>query len=100
MKVKAANGFARILKAEGMLWVSCDPTNHVNNALGEERVSILMMGEERFTMAVPTASRASREYFAGVTDKGVCSVNHADNPPCSGGGVRGRHDSPGVRTSE
>jgi len=38
MKVKAANGVARILKAEGVPWVSCYPTNHVNNALGEEGV--------------------------------------------------------------
>ena len=44
MKVKAANGLARILKAEGVPWVSCFPTNHVNNALGEEGVPILMMG--------------------------------------------------------
>ena len=52
MKIKAANGFARILKAEGIPWVSCYPTNHVNNALGEEGVPILMMGEERFAVAV------------------------------------------------
>ena len=52
MKVKAANGFARILKSEGIPWVSCYPTNHVNNALGEEGVPILMMGEERFAVAV------------------------------------------------
>src|SRR6058998_912677 len=52
MKVKAANGFARALKAEGIPWVSCYPTNHVNNALGEEGVPILMMGEERFAVAV------------------------------------------------
>ena len=45
MKIKAANGVARILKAEGIPWVSCYPTNHVNNALGEEGVRILMMGE-------------------------------------------------------
>ena len=52
MKIKAANGVARILKAEGVPWVSCYPTNHVNNALGEEGVRILMMGEERFAVAV------------------------------------------------
>jgi acetolactate synthase-1/2/3 large subunit len=55
MKVKAANGVARILKAEGVPWVSCYPTNHVNNALGEEGVPILMMGEERFAVAVADA---------------------------------------------
>jgi len=70
MKVKAANGVARILKAEGIPWVSCYPTNHVNNALGEEGVSILMMGEERFAVAVADA-------FSRVTcgkQIGVCTV--------------------------
>src|SRR6266536_2663861 len=70
MKVKAANGFARALKAEGIPWVSCYPTNHVNNALGEEGVPILMMGEERFAVAVADA-------FSRVTSGkqiGVCTV--------------------------
>src|SRR5439155_15349503 len=70
MKVKAANGLARILKAEGVPWVSCYPTNHVNNALGEEGVPILMMGEERFAVAVADA-------FSRVTQGnriGVCTV--------------------------
>ena len=70
MKIKAANGFARILKAEGIPWVSCYPTNHVNNALGEEGVPILMMGEERFAVAVADG-------FSRVTcgkQIGVCTV--------------------------
>src|SRR3954464_1827274 len=70
MKIKAANGFARILKAEGIPWVSCYPTNHVNNALGEEGVPILMMGEERFAVAVADA-------FSRVTQGkqiGTCTV--------------------------
>src|SRR5262245_2776395 len=70
MKVKAANGFARILKAEGIPWVSCYPTNHVNNALGEEGVRILMMGEERFAVAVADA-------FSRVTSGkqiGACTI--------------------------
>src|SRR5215468_2286393 len=70
MKVKAANGFARILKSEGIPWVSCYPTNHVNNALGEEGVPILMMGEERFAVAVADG-------FSRVTcgkQIGVCTV--------------------------
>jgi acetolactate synthase-1/2/3 large subunit len=70
MKVKAANGFARILKTEGVPWVSCYPTNHVNNALGEEGVPILMMGEERFAVAVADG-------FSRVTcgkQIGVCTV--------------------------
>jgi acetolactate synthase-1/2/3 large subunit len=70
MMVKAANGLARILKAEGVPWVSCFPTSHVNNALGEEDVRILMMGEERFAVAVADA-------FSRVTcgkQIGVCTV--------------------------
>jgi acetolactate synthase-1/2/3 large subunit len=70
MRVKAANGLARMLKAEGIPWVSCYPTNHVNNALGEEGVPILMMGEERFAVAVADA-------FSRVTcgrQIGVCTV--------------------------
>ncbi len=70
MRIKAANGVARILKAEGIPWVSCYPTNHVNNALGEEGVPILMMGEERFAVAVADA-------FSRVTSGkqiGVCTV--------------------------
>jgi len=70
MKVKATNGFARILKAEGIPWVSCYPTSPVNNALGEEGVPILMMGEERFAVAVADA-------FSRVTNGkqiGVCTV--------------------------
>jgi acetolactate synthase-1/2/3 large subunit len=70
MKVKAVNGFARILKAEGIPWVSCYPTSPVNNALGEEGVPILMMGEERFAVAVADA-------FSRVTcgrQIGACTV--------------------------
>jgi thiamine pyrophosphate-dependent acetolactate synthase large subunit-like protein len=70
MKIKAANGVARILKSEGVPWVSCYPTSHVNNALGEEGVRILMMGEERFAVGVADA-------FSRVTcgrQIGVCTV--------------------------
>ena len=70
MKVKAENGLARILKAEGIPWVSCYPTSPVNNALGEEGVPILMMGEERFAVAVADA-------YSRVTNGkqiGACTV--------------------------
>ena len=67
MKIKAANGVARILKSEGVQWVSTFPTNHVNNALGEEGMRILMMGEERFAVAVADAySRVSCGKKIGV----------------------------------
>jgi thiamine pyrophosphate-dependent acetolactate synthase large subunit-like protein len=70
MKIQAVNGIARILKAEGIPWVSCYPTSPVNNALGEEGVPILMMGEERFAVAVADA-------FSRVTSGkqiGACTV--------------------------
>jgi len=70
MKIQAVNGIARILKAEGIPWVSCYPTSPVNNALGEEGVPILMMGEERFAVAVADA-------FSRVTcgkQIGACTV--------------------------
>jgi acetolactate synthase I/II/III large subunit len=70
MKVKAAQGLARILKAEGVPWVACYPTNHVNNALGEEDVPILMMREERYAVAVADAfSRVT-----GGKQVGVCTI--------------------------
>src|SRR5256712_8908889 len=70
MKVKAAQGLARILKAEGVPWVACYPTNHVNNALGEEDVPILMMREERYAVAVADAfSRVT-----GGQQIGVCTI--------------------------
>ncbi|HEY7676735.1 MAG TPA: thiamine pyrophosphate-dependent enzyme [Candidatus Methylomirabilis sp.] len=70
MRLKAANGLARALKAEGVSWVSCYPTNHVNNALGEEGVPLYMMGEERFAVALADA-------FSRVTcgrQIGVCTI--------------------------
>jgi thiamine pyrophosphate-dependent acetolactate synthase large subunit-like protein len=70
MKVKAAQGLARILKAEGVPWVACYPTNHVNNALGAEGVPILMMREERYAVAVADAfSRVT-----GGKQIGVCTL--------------------------
>ena len=70
MKVKAAQGLARILKAEGVPWVACYPTNHVNNALGAEDVPILMMREERYAVAV--ADSFSR--VTGGQQIGVCTI--------------------------
>jgi len=66
-KVQAANGLVRCLKAEGVPWVACYPTNHVNNALGQEGVPIVMMGEERFAVAVADAySRVTQGKQIGV----------------------------------
>jgi len=70
MRIAAANGLARILKAEGVPWVSTFPVCNVNNALGQEGVPILMMRDERYAVAVADA-------FSRVTGGkrvGVCSV--------------------------
>ena len=66
-KVKAANGLVRCLQKEGVPWVACYPTNHVNNALGQEGLPIVMMGEERFAVAVADAySRVTQGKGIGV----------------------------------
>jgi len=56
MKVKAANGLVRALKQEGVDWVSVYPTNHVNNAMGEEGMPMIMVGEERHAVALADAT--------------------------------------------
>ena len=70
MKVKAPNGIARILKAEGVSWVSTFPTCGVNNALGEEGVPIMMMRDERYAVAI--ADAFSR--ITGGKQIGVCTL--------------------------
>jgi len=75
MKVKAANGLARILEAEGTPWVSTFPSCGVNNALGQEGIPIIMMRDERYAVAVADA-------FSRVTGGkkiGVCTVMGAVN---------------------
>ena len=70
MRIRAANGLARILKAEGVEWVSTFPTCGVNNALGHEGIRLLMMRDERYAVAVADA-------FSRITGRkkiGVCTV--------------------------
>ncbi len=70
MKVTAAVGLARILKMEGVPWVSTFPVCNVNNALGQEGVPIIMMRDERYAVALADA-------FSRVTNgrkNGVCTV--------------------------
>ncbi len=76
MKITAAQGLARILKAEGIPWVSSFPTCNVNNTLGEEGVPLIMMRDERYAVAVADA-------FSRVTNGkqiGVCTVMGSLNP--------------------
>lgn len=111
MKVKAENGLVRILKAEGVEWVSTFPTNVINNACGEEGVPNLMMRTERFAAAVADGfSRVSNGRRFGVCSVmggvnaaglqmayGAIAQAYEDSTPilCIAGGV-----PPGVRGRE
>jgi thiamine pyrophosphate-dependent acetolactate synthase large subunit-like protein len=55
MTIDAATGIARILKQEGVDWVSTFPVCRVNNALGKEGVPMLMMRDDRYAVAVADA---------------------------------------------
>ncbi|MFO7918832.1 MAG: thiamine pyrophosphate-binding protein [Anaerolineae bacterium] len=76
MTISAARGVARILKAEATEWVSTFPVCCVNNALGQEGVSMIMMRDERYAVAV--ADAFSR--LTGGKKIGVCTVMGALNP--------------------
>jgi thiamine pyrophosphate-dependent acetolactate synthase large subunit-like protein len=76
MQISAANGLARILKAEGITQVATFPVCSVNNALGQEGVPILMMRDERYAVAV--ADALSR--VTGGKQIGVCTVMGGTNP--------------------
>jgi thiamine pyrophosphate-dependent acetolactate synthase large subunit-like protein len=76
MQVSAARGMARILKAEGVSWVSTFPVCSVNNALGQEGIPIVMMRDERYAVAV--ADALSR--VTGGKQIGVCTVMGGTNP--------------------
>ncbi|MBN1400179.1 MAG: hypothetical protein JXA74_05040 [Anaerolineae bacterium] len=76
MQVNAANGMARILKAEGVEWVSTFPVCCLNNALGQEGVPMMMMRDERY--AVGVADAYSR--VTGGKKIGVCTVMGGINP--------------------
>ena len=75
MKVNAANGLVRILKKEGVGWVSTFPTHVFGNACGEEGVKNFMVRDERYAVAVADG-------FSRVSDGkafGVCSVMGGSN---------------------
>lgn len=55
MTIDAATGIARILKQEGVEWVSTFPVCRVNNALGRENVPMVMMRDDRYAIAVADA---------------------------------------------
>ena len=55
MTIDVATGIARILKQEGVEWVSTFPVCRVNNALGREGIPIVMMRDDRYAVALADA---------------------------------------------
>lgn len=76
MAIQAATMLARILKREGVEWVTTFPVCCVNNALGQEGIPMIMMRDERYAVAVADA-------YSRVTNGakiGVCTVMGGLNP--------------------
>ena len=55
MTINVATGIARILKQEGIEWVSTFPVCNVNNALGQEGIPMVMMRDDRYAVALADA---------------------------------------------
>ncbi len=55
MITDVASGIARILRQEGIEWVSTFPVCRVNNALGREGIPIVMMRDDRYAVALADA---------------------------------------------
>src|SRR4051812_14262028 len=75
MTIDVATGIVRILKQEGVGWVSTFPVCRVNNALGREGVPMLMMRDDRYAVAV--ADAFSR--ITAGTRIGVCTFQGGVN---------------------
>jgi acetolactate synthase-1/2/3 large subunit len=75
MKIDVATGIARILKQEGVDWVSTFPVCRVNNALGREGMPMLMLRDDRYAVAV--ADAFSR--ITAGTRIGVCTFQGGVN---------------------
>src|ERR1700682_5182487 len=75
MTIDVATGIVRILKEEGVDWVSTFPVCRVNNALGREGVPMLMMRDDRYAVAV--ADAFSR--ITAGTRIGVCTFQGGVN---------------------
>jgi hypothetical protein len=65
MTIDVATGIARILRQEGVGWVSTFPVCRVNNALGREGVPMPMMRDDRYAGAVADAFAGYEPGFWG-----------------------------------
>jgi len=68
--IDVETGMVRILKQEGVEWVSTFPVCKINNALGREGVRLIMTRDDRYAVAV--ADAYSR--ITGGSPIGVCTV--------------------------
>ena len=75
MTIDVGTGIARILKQEGVEWVSTFPVCRVNNALGREGMPMVMMRDDRYAVALADA-------FSRITagaKNGVCTFQGGVN---------------------
>src|ERR1700750_321069 len=70
---------SRILKEEGVGWVSTFPVCRVNNALGREGVPMLMMRDDRYAVAVADAFSRISAGSQGAPRIGVCTFQGGVN---------------------
>ncbi|PKB80032.1 MAG: hypothetical protein BZY88_10300 [SAR202 cluster bacterium Io17-Chloro-G9] len=75
MITDVASGIARILKQEGIEWVSTFPVCKVNNAFGHEGLEFVMMRDDRYAVALADAS--SR--ISAGSKIGVCTFQGGVN---------------------
>ncbi len=79
MTIDVATGICRILKEEGVDWVSTFPVCRVNNALGREGVPMLMMRDDRYAVAVADAFSRITAGSQGGSRIGVCTFQGGVN---------------------
>src|SRR5215831_6871768 len=79
MTIDVATGIVRILKEEGVGWVSTFPVCRVNNALGREGVPMLMMRDDRYAVAVADAFSRITAGSQGGSRIGVCTFQGGVN---------------------
>ena len=56
--IDVATGIAKVLKIEGIDWVSTFPVCKVNNALGKENVPMIIMRDDRYAVALAVFDKA------------------------------------------
>ena len=92
MTIDVATAIARILKQEGVEWVSTFPVCRVNNALGREGVPMVMMRDDRYAIALADGilSRYRRRANWSLHRPGWSErCGHPGRLRRSGAGIRG-----------